>query len=83
MPLSCLHSKSGGGRLIRHRQSMTSKAKARGEKESKTISMTGLTTTGKIICVTGLVWPRGFQEVKVPRLHDNGQDGGKVVSITH
>ena len=21
--------------------------------------------------VTGLEWPRGFQEVKVPRLHDN------------
>jgi hypothetical protein len=23
--------------------------------------------------VTGLEWPRGFQEVKVPRLHDNGK----------
>jgi hypothetical protein len=22
--------------------------------------------------VTGLEWPRGFQEVKVPRFHDNG-----------
>jgi len=22
--------------------------------------------------ITGLEWPRGFQEVKVPRLHDNG-----------
>ena len=22
--------------------------------------------------VTDLEWPRGFQEVKVPRLHDNG-----------
>jgi len=22
--------------------------------------------------VTGLEWPRGFQEVKVPRCHDNG-----------
>jgi len=22
--------------------------------------------------ITGLAWPRGFQEVKVPRLHDNG-----------
>jgi len=34
--------------------------------------------------VTGLEWPRGFQEVKVPRFHDNGaQDGGKVVSLTH
>jgi len=22
--------------------------------------------------ITGLGWPRGFQEVKVPRLHDNG-----------
>jgi len=26
----------------------------------------------KISPVTGLEWPRGFQEVKVPRLHDNG-----------
>jgi hypothetical protein len=24
--------------------------------------------------VTGLEWPRGFQEVKVPRLHDNGTE---------
>ena len=24
--------------------------------------------------VTGLEWPRGFQEVKVPRFHDNGTD---------
>jgi len=22
--------------------------------------------------VTGLEWPRGFQEVNVPRFHDNG-----------
>jgi hypothetical protein len=22
--------------------------------------------------VTGLEWPRGFQEAKVPRFHDNG-----------
>jgi len=22
--------------------------------------------------VTGREWPRGFQEVKVPRFHDNG-----------
>ena len=35
------------------------------------------------IPVTGLEWPRGFQEVKVPRFHDNGKDGGKVVSLTH
>ena len=71
--LSYLHSKSGGGRLIRHCHSMTRKAKARGgEKQSKTISMTGLTTTGKSSPVTGLEWPRGFQGVKVPRLHDNG-----------
>jgi len=27
---------------------------------------------GKISPVTGLDWPWGFQEVKVPRLHDNG-----------
>jgi hypothetical protein len=26
----------------------------------------------KAVPVTGLEWPRGFQEVKVPRLHDNG-----------
>jgi len=26
--------------------------------------------------------PRGFQEVKVPRLRDNGQNGGKVISLT-
>jgi hypothetical protein len=24
--------------------------------------------------VTGLEWPRGFQEVKVPRFHDNGKE---------
>jgi hypothetical protein len=23
--------------------------------------------------VTGLEWPRGFQEVKIPRFHDNGR----------
>jgi len=27
--------------------------------------------------------PTGFQKVKVPRLHDNAQDGGTVVSIKH
>jgi hypothetical protein len=26
-------------------------------------------------------WPRRFQEVKVPRFHDNGT--GKIVSLTH
>jgi len=27
----------------------------------------------KVKCpVAGLEWPRGFQEVKVPRFHDNG-----------
>ena len=26
----------------------------------------------KSIPVTGLEWPRGFQEVKVPKFHDNG-----------
>jgi len=34
----------------------------------------------KVICaikvksrpVTGLEWPTGFQEVKIPRFHDNG-----------
>jgi hypothetical protein len=29
---------------------------------------------GKIIPVTGLEWPRGFQEVKVPRFHENGTE---------
>jgi hypothetical protein len=28
-----------------------------------------------------LEWLRGFQEFKVPRLHDNGTGGGKVVSL--
>jgi hypothetical protein len=27
---------------------------------------------GKSVPVTGLEWPRGFQEVKAPRLHYNG-----------
>jgi hypothetical protein len=27
---------------------------------------------GKSTPVTGLEWPRGFQEIKVPRFHDNG-----------
>jgi len=26
----------------------------------------------KISPVTGLEWPRGFPEIKVPRFHDNG-----------
>ena len=29
------------------------------------------TTTYAHSPVTGLEWPRGFQEVKVPRFHDN------------
>jgi hypothetical protein len=33
--------------------------------------------------VTGLEWPRGFQEVKVPKFYDNGTGCGKVVSLTH
>jgi hypothetical protein len=28
---------------------------------------------GKAVPVTGLEWPRGFQEVKVHRFHDNGK----------
>ena len=28
-------------------------------------------STGKSSPVTGLEWSRGFQEVKVPRFHDN------------
>jgi hypothetical protein len=31
--------------------------------------------------VTGLEWPRGFLEVKVPRFHDNGT--GNITPITH
>ena len=27
---------------------------------------------GKSVPLQGLEWPRGFQEVKVPRFHDNG-----------
>jgi hypothetical protein len=27
---------------------------------------------GKAVLLTGLEWPRGFQEVKVPRFLDNG-----------
>jgi hypothetical protein len=27
---------------------------------------------GKAVPFTGLEWPRGFQEVKVPRFHANG-----------
>ena len=26
---------------------------------------------GKAVPLTGLEWPRGFHEVKVPRFHDN------------
>jgi hypothetical protein len=33
--------------------------------------------------VTGLKWPRGFQEVKVPRFHDSGTGWCTVVSLTH
>jgi hypothetical protein len=34
---------------------------------------TTLLLKGKAVStVTGLEWPRGFQEVKVPRFHDNG-----------
>jgi hypothetical protein len=29
-------------------------------------------TNVKLSPVRGLEWPRGFQEVKVPRFHDNG-----------
>ena len=33
---------------------------------------------------TGLEWPRGFQEVRFLRFHDNGtQEGGKVVSSAY
>jgi hypothetical protein len=32
----------------------------------------GYDTNGKSSPITGLEWPRGFQEVKVPRFRDNG-----------
>ena len=37
----------------------------------------------KISPVTGLEWPRGFQEVKDSRFHDKTQGGCKVVSLKH
>jgi hypothetical protein len=36
------------------------------------ISLTYLINKRYSSPVTGLEWPRGFQEVKVPRFHDNG-----------
>ena len=38
---------------------------------------------GIISPVTGLEWPRGFQEVNVPDFMTMAQDGGKVVSLMH
>jgi hypothetical protein len=32
----------------------------------------GLINSKAVSTVTGPEWPRGFQEVKVPRFHDNG-----------
>ena len=32
----------------------------------------GIRGKGKTVPITGLEWPRGFQEVKVPRFRDNG-----------
>ena len=43
--------------------------------------MTYLLSKTVISPVTGLEWPRGFQEVKVPMT--TAQGGGKVVSLTH
>jgi hypothetical protein len=34
--------------------------------------MTTAQDGGKVVSLTGLEWPRGFQEVKVPKFHDNG-----------
>jgi len=31
--------------------------------------------------ITGLEWPRGFQDVKVPRLPDKAQDGGRLSTL--
>jgi len=33
--------------------------------------------------VSGLEWPRGFQEIKVPDFITTVQDGGKVISLTY
>jgi len=44
----------------------------RGAAADISLTGTGVTITVKSSPVTGLEWPRGFQEVKVPRLHDNG-----------
>ena len=38
---------------------------------------------GKAVPVTGLEWPRGFQEVRFPDFTTTAEDGGKVVSLTH
>jgi len=35
-------------------------------------NVSALKKTGTAVPFTGLEWPRGFQEVKVPRFHDNG-----------
>jgi hypothetical protein len=32
---------------------------------------------------SGLEWPRGFQKVKVPKLHEKAEDGGEVVKLKH
>jgi len=43
------------------------------EKEKQiTININKKLTGHKSSPLTGLEWPRGFQEVKVPRFHDNG-----------
>jgi hypothetical protein len=31
-----------------------------------------ITYMSTVLNIAGLDWPRGFQEVKVPRFHDNG-----------
>ena len=31
--------------------------------------------SGDISPITGLEWPRGFKEVNIPRLRDNGLEG--------
>ena len=49
-----------------------------GNHEVKELQKTAILGTAHILRkvksspVTGPEWPRGFQEVKVPRLHDNG-----------
>ena len=48
--------------------------KRRQQQHSSSTADVDLLCIVKISPVTGLEWPRGFQEVKVPRFHDNGTE---------